>query len=123
MKFTIPGRLPALNEIINQSKTHWTKYRTLKKEGIELVQFALMQHKVKPMPDKRVILSIFCYEPNAKRDPDNVFSGAGKIILDALVNSGIITNDSQKYIGGIVYGIATDKINPRIEVEIKKLED
>jgi Holliday junction resolvase RusA-like endonuclease len=123
MKFTIPGRLPGLNEMIKKSQRHWGSYGDLKKEKMQYVQYAILEHKVKPMLNKKVILTIFCYEPNAKRDPDNVWSGAGKIILDALVNSGIITNDSQKYIGGIVYGIATDKINPRIEVEIKKLED
>jgi len=119
-KFTINGRLPGLNEIIDSSKAHWNNYRQLKLEAMILTKYAIRQHRLKKMTNSKVSLKIACYEPNAKRDPDNVWSGAGKVILDALKQSEIITDDSQKYINGIEYSIGVDRLNPRIEVEIQE---
>lgn len=41
-----------------------------------------------------------------------------KFILDALVKSEILENDSQKFVKGITHEVSVDKAFPRIEVEI-----
>lgn len=66
---------------------------------------------------EKAYLIITWYEPNGRRDPDNVMAGQ-KFMLDALVHAGVIPNDSQKYIAGIVHRFRVDKQNPRVEVEI-----
>lgn len=51
------------------------------------------------------------------RDPDNI-TGGQKFILDGLVRGGVIPDDSQKYIAGIIHRFRVDKRKPRVEVEI-----
>ena len=57
------------------------------------------------------------YEKDRRRDLDNIYSGK-KFILDALVKCGVLQNDTQKWVIGLVDRIHTDKRNPRIEVTI-----
>lgn len=57
------------------------------------------------------------YEANKKRDLDNV-AFAKKFIFDALVDCGVLKNDSRKYVVGFSDDFYIDKVNPRIEVEI-----
>jgi len=117
--FIIKGRLPGLNEIINSSKGHWSSYRKLKNEAMETVQWCILQHKIKPVGKARIIIK--CYEPNAKRDVDNVLAGAWKIILDAMQKAGTIDGDGRKYIEILAAPVEIDRVNPRIEVSINEL--
>ena len=64
-------------------------------------------------------LTIKWYEPNNKRDIDNITFGT-KFILDSMVCMGIIEDDSRKYVDSIEHSVFTDKENPRIEVEINE---
>lgn len=118
MKLVIPGKLPGLNEIIDAAKGGKGKYQP----------YAMMKEKyttmvawlAKKLPkNERVNLIITWYEPNQRRDPDNIMAGQ-KFILDALVMAGVIPNDSQRYINGITHRFDVDKRNPRVEVEILK---
>lgn len=40
------------------------------------------------------------------------------IILDALQTAGVIPNDSQKYVMGLVDMVVFDKASPRVEVTV-----
>ena len=115
MKLEIPGRLPGLNEIIAAAKSHYAKYSTEKKERTEEV--AWLAKKAGLPKYERAHLVITWYEPNSRRDPDNVMAGQ-KFILDGLVQAGVLPGDSQKYIAGIVHRFRVDKRRPRVEVEI-----
>lgn len=64
-------------------------------------------------------LKIKWYEPNNRRDIDNITFGT-KFILDSMVCMGIIEDDSRKYVDSIEHVVYTDKDNPRIEVEINE---
>lgn len=57
------------------------------------------------------------YEPNRKRDLDNICF-AKKFILDALVSNGVIESDGWQGVVGFTDQFFVDKNNPRIEVEI-----
>ena len=120
MKFEIPGRLPGLNEIIDAAKRGMYKYQPyaqMKEHYTNMVAWL-----TKRLPKfKKVALIITWYEPNRHRDPDNIMAGQ-KFILDGLVESGIIPNDNQKHIQGILHRLAVDRKNPRVEVEIVDLE-
>lgn len=117
MQFVIPGRLPGLNDMIDAARTNKFESARQKKENTELVGWCAKKAKLPKM--KRVNLSIVWYEPNEKRDPDNIHAGV-KFILDGLVIAGVIKNDGRKQIAKISHEIFTDKTNPRVEVEIKE---
>ena len=117
-QFTIPGRLPGLNEIIGTANCHWAKGYRLKKEAMQQVQIYALVAKIKPVQG-RAEVTIACFEGNKKRDTDNVQAGANKIILDALQGMGILQGDGWKYIDRIPVPVQLDRKNPRIEVKIK----
>lgn len=70
---------------------------------------------------KPVIMVYTWYEPNRKRDLDNISSYGRKVIQDALVHCGVIHNDGWKEILGFADRFYVDRKEPRIEVVI--LED
>ena len=113
MIFTIPGRLPALNDYTKVNRGNKYAGNNLKKETQQLISFYIPK---KPI-NTPIRLIFNWYEPNKKRDKDNI-AFAKKFILDALVNGGCIPNDGWKEIEGFQDNFYVDKDNPRIEVEI-----
>lgn len=117
MKFEIPGSLPGMNKIIEAAKSHFGAYAKMKEEHTTAITWL-----AKKLPTyKRVVLVITWYEPDHRRDPDNIMAGQ-KFIMDGLVQAGVIPDDSQKYILGIVHRFKVDRQNPRVEVEIVDME-
>ena len=120
MKFDIEGRLPGLNEMIDaakQGKGKYQPYSIMKQTYTDMVAWL-----AKKLPKyQQVNITITWYEPNEKRDPDNIMAGQ-KFILDGLVAAGVIQNDSQKYVRGIMHRFEVDRQNPRVEVEIVDVE-
>lgn len=121
MNFTIEGKLSGLNEYINACRTNVHKANKLKKDNQSMIKIAVLLARLKPVTKYPVTLNITFYEPNMKRDVDNVGFGA-KFILDALVGLGILENDNQSHVSGISYEVKCDRENPRIEVEIYELD-
>ncbi len=114
----IPGRLPGLTEIIVAAKSgrgRFNAYGRMKREEADRIGLHILAQRIRPV--RRARISFRWVEPNAKRDPDNIRAGA-KFILDALVERGILPNDTQAHVAalGDEYGI--DRHNPRIEVRI-----
>ena len=123
-EFTIPGRLPAMNEIISANRTN--RYRGAQQKVLEglRVRAAIRQAALTRM-DRPVRITTRFYERDHRRDPDGVFSGGWKFILDALQQEGIIGNDNQLWLGGnmpLKPELYIDRDNPRIEVEIEEVE-
>ena len=119
MKIEIPGRLPGLNEIIAAAKSHYAKYSTEKKAYTEEVAWLAKQARLPKL--EKAYLVITWFEPDRRRDPDNIMAGQ-KFILDGLVQAGVIPGDSQKYIQGIYHRFRVDRKNPRVEVVIEDYE-
>lgn len=116
-KFIIHGRLSGLNEYVESCRMNKYGANSLKKKNERIVAEWALLNKVKPIENYPVKLHITWYEPNNKRDIDNITFGV-KFILDSLVKCQILKDDSQKYVTGIEHEVKTDKTNPRIEVEI-----
>ena len=117
MKFTIQGRFPSLNEYTNSNRANRYKGSEMKKKCQQQAFTGILQAKVSRVDKYPITLKITWYEPNRRRDVDNITYGA-KFILDAMVQAKIIEDDSQKYVVGIENLIKVDSKNPRIEVEI-----
>ena len=87
----IDGKLPNLNEIIDASKRHWSKYAKLKKRLMPKVVGQMLK-ELKPV--KAPVFIEFQWHRRDKRtDPDNISAGGRKVLLDALQASGILSND------------------------------
>ncbi len=61
------------------------------------------------------------YEPDKRRDLDNVSAFGRKCIQDALVKTKVLQDDGWKNIVGFTDEFYTDKGNPRIEVDIEEV--
>ena len=127
--FTIPGTLPGLNEVVNASRANKYKAAKLKKEAEKLIVYSIKAAKIHPMADVSFI-EFGWFEPNRKRDPDNIVS-ARKFIMDALQKAGIIETDGWRLFQAVDLLapfndlLQVDKKNPRIHVciygEIRKV--
>ena len=62
------------------------------------------------------------YEPDGRRDLDNISSFGRKAIQDALVETHVLKNDGWKEIICFKDEFYVDRNNPRIEVEIEVVE-
>jgi len=116
--FTVKGRLPGYNEL----RQHHMVAARVKRLAMETVGWAAKAQKIEPVTGP-VTIKITCYEPNARRDPDNVTSGAAKCILDALQNIGVLKNDNRKHVKPILPPPKIDKEDPRVEIFIQDMEE
>ena len=117
-EFVINGRLPSYNDLHNGG---WQKTWAKKRDAMAVVGIAALS--IKPITDP-VTITIACYEPDKRRDADNVLSGATKVILDALQKYGKLPNDNRHWVTLKLKPVKTCSSNPRIEVYITdRLED
>lgn len=101
--FTIPARLPSLNDYINACRTHWSKGARLKAETEETILWSIKAARAKGQckPVNGPCRIEFVWnEHGMHRDLDNIYS-AKKYILDAMQTAGIIENDDRKHVVGL----------------------
>jgi Holliday junction resolvase RusA-like endonuclease len=121
-KLTIPGTLPSLNEYIAAMNYNRHAGNKMKQENMQIVGWDIRQQLKGVKIEKPVRIKFFWYERNRKRDIDNVCSMGRKVILDALVEQGVLQNDNQKWIKGFEDTFDVDEKEPRIEVVIVEVE-
>ena len=117
-QFTVEGRLPGQNEMIASAKVGYRggAYSSKKKKLTKMVSWTAIAAKLKPVVGMCAIRFLW-YEPNKRRDYDNIRAGA-KYLLDGLVDSGIIEDDGWRCVTGLEDRFYSDKENPRVVVEI-----
>ena len=120
-KLTIPGRLDALNEYTSANRTNPHKGGKMKRDNEDTIIWSIRQQLRGLHIENPVLVYYQFYEPNSKRDNDNILSCAAKFIQDSLVKTGILKNDNQKCIHRFYFDIYIDAKNPRIEVAITEL--
>ena len=119
-RFTIPGRLPGLNDLYVNYRCPW-KARRVKEQAMQAVRIYARLSGIQPQKE-RVQATILCYEPNCRRDEDNVLGGACKVVLDGLVNAGILQGDGRKYVTLANCSVQVDRERPRVEVVLSHAE-
>lgn len=121
MKITIKGTLPGLNKVIDANRRNKYAGSELKKDTEQFIMWQIKsQCKTKY---KRIKLSIDWYEPNRRRDFDNI-SSATKFILDSLVKCGVLDNDGWKQLAPeLHHKFYLDKTDPRVEIFIEEYKD
>lgn len=115
----IKGQLPNLNEYTRACRGNRYAGAEMKKRSENIITAYIMQQLNGVRFEGTVKLSFRWYEPNRKRDLDNICF-AKKFILDALVSNGIIVADGWKGVIGFTDHFFVDSENPRIEVDIEK---
>lgn len=98
MKFTVKGKFPGMNEIVNADRKHWAIGAKLKKESTSAI--------LKQLPDGQISTPArfsFVLVTSTRKDPDNLSAGFSKAFFDALQTKGLIKNDSIKEISAISY--------------------
>ena len=121
-KFTIPARLPGLNEYTTAQRLNRYKGAQMKREQQGIVSLFIRSAHLQPVSSP-VRLRYHFYEPNKRRDLDNISGFAHKVIQDALVKCGILTGDGWANITGYTDTFAVDKQHTRIEVEIEEVKE
>ena len=119
---TIPGKLPGLNDYIAAERTNRHTGAKMKAYNGNIVSVAIRQCFRGVRIEKPVYMEYTWYEPNKRRDLDNISSFGRKVIQDALVQCGVINDDGWKYVVGFSDRFDVDKRNPRIEVLIREVE-
>jgi hypothetical protein len=117
-KLVIKGRFPSLNEIIASAKSHPMVYAKEKKKLTTSVALLAKVQKLVPVLGS-VQVDFYWYEPNRRRDPDNIQVGM-KFVLDGLVLGGILPTDGWGTIKGLSSRFLLDPENPRVEVQIEQ---
>ena len=121
-RFVIYGKLPGLNDYTRTNRSNRFMANKMKQDiQKNICKYIVMALRVTLEKVDRypIGLKIKWYEPNNRRDIDNITFGT-KFILDSMVCMGIIEDDSRKYVDSIEHVVCTDKDNPRIEVEINE---
>lgn len=113
MKLIIPGQLPGLNEYIGALDRSRHAGAALKKTAQRTVELCATTQLRGFRPVGPVWMKYTWYEPNRRRDKDNVSSFGRKVIQDGLVKVGVLENDG--------WANVVDAKRPRVEVEISEV--
>lgn len=126
----IKGRMPDLNDYlkgeritIRKNGKFTTKGNVMKQDNQRKVVSAVRNQLRGIHIEKQVEIYYSFFEPNRKRDLDNISAFAHKVIQDGLVKGGLLANDGWKNIVGFDDEFFIDKENPRIEVIIREVDD
>jgi Holliday junction resolvase RusA-like endonuclease len=121
--FVIQGTFPTLNEYLTEEGRHPMAGGRMKRQYMDDASWQIRSQLRGYHAEHKVILHYHFYEPNMKRDKDNVFAFASKTIQDSLQKCKVIDNDGWKNVENFTHDFFVDKDNPRIEVYIEELQD
>jgi len=94
--------LSSQNDVIKTAKRHYMAYATMKKKHTKMIGDELVaQGCIPDKPYPRIDIECVWIESGRSRDPDNIMCGGLKPILDAMVNQGVIVDDSIKQVNRI----------------------
>ena len=119
---TIPDRLPSLNEYTRACRGNKYLGASMKKHTECLIGYHIKSQLKGIHFDAPVRMAFRWYEPNGRRDLDNICF-AKKFILDALVANRIIDDDNWKHVKGFTDEFFITKDHPRVEVDIEFDDD
>ena len=127
--FTVPGTLPGLNDYLKAERKFTRRGGSAHSVGNDMKQESQMlicnaiRLKLKRLKIQRPVhISYRFYEPNRRRDLDNIAGVAHKFIQDSLVRCGVLENDGWDQITGFSDAFFVDRHNPRIEITIREVE-
>ena len=121
--FTIQGTLPTMNEYLASEARHPQAGAKMKRDNLQIVSTYLRRDLKRWKTDKPLIIHYRFFEPNKKRDKDNIAFMVLKTVHDAMQKCGVITNDGWANIENFTFDFFVDSINPRIEVYLEEINE
>lgn len=121
--FVIKGRLPGFNDIYGSALSNRNQANRLKQKTQKEIMWTIVEQLKNLKITKPVFIEYQWYEPNRKRDLDNIAGFGHKCIQDSLVKRGVLHNDGWKQIIGFKDLFYVDKDNPHIVVTLIEQED
>ena len=115
--FFVRGSLPTLNEYTEVTRSNLYASAKMKKDAEERIIWEIRSQLKGWKTQGKVYVLFKWIEKNKRRDKDNV-SFAKKFVLDALVKSGTICNDSWRYIEGFADQFDVDPKHHGVQVDI-----
>lgn len=115
-EFTIPRRLPGLNEYIDAEREHRLKAAKIKRECEELIISCIRVELGRLTITSPVELTFHFFEKDRRRDKDNISGYAHKVIQDSLVKAKVLKNDGWNEIESYKDYFSVDSKRPRVEV-------
>ncbi len=122
-RFTVPGRLPGLNDYIEAERTHRLKGAGMKANCERLIRACIRKQIRTVQLTPPVWINYRFIEADRRRDKDNISGFAHKVIQDSLVKAKIIPNDGWNQIANYRDDFDVDAKDPRIEVEIITIDN
>ena len=120
---TINGRLDNMNDYTRACRTNQYKGAKMKQKNDAVVIRAILEQLGRLRITKPVIIRYRWYEPNKRRDLDNISSFGRKVIQDALVECGVLANDGWKEVCGFTDSFSVTKKEPCVTVELEEVEE
>ena len=116
VKFFLEGRLDGLNAVIKANRSNKYAGASLKKDTTEMLAWQIKAENL-PFLDGLHHYRFTWYEPNRRRNPDNIAS-AVKFVFDAMQDAGVISNDGWKQIQSIYHEfVRSDTAGVMVEVK------
>lgn len=117
--FTLPIRLPGINEYQNACRRHPLQGSAMKKQATQQVMTYLTPVTHLKWPAQ---FDVVYTEPNKRRDIDNIIGFGSKVILDAFVKAGFLPDDGPSYVNKITSQVEYGT-EPMIEIYVKERGD
>lgn len=114
---TIKGRFPGMNQYVQTCRNNpYGANKLIKDSEREIIKDLQAQIKAPLVPP--IFIKYTFFEPNKRRDKDNISGFFHKVFQDSLVKAELLSNDGWDYIDGFIDHFGTDKDFPRIEIKI-----
>lgn len=118
--FRIDDKLIGHNQYINKNRSNRYSGNSEKKKIEQLISYFIIDAKLQPLTNKCDVILVF-YEGDKRRDPDNIASSK-KFIFDALVSSGVLHKDGQKFVGNFIDIFKPSPIKNKWYIDVYLLE-
>ena len=118
---TVKGKFASLNQYIAACRANKNHANEMKRDAQNEIIGYIYEQLGRLKIHGKIEINYIYFEPNKKRDLDNISGWFHKVFQDALVDAGVIQNDNWHYITGYSDKFFVDNKNPRIEVEIQEV--
>lgn len=112
-----------MNEFISANRSaHGICANSMKRKSQKEISAYLRQQLKTLHITKPIFIHYVYYEPNKRRDLDDISGYFHKVFQDSLVHSNVITDDGWSYVVGFSDNFHVSADNPRIEITIEEVE-
>ena len=128
-KITVDGQFPNLNDYLQAERVNirgrhggfTTRGNELKQRCQNMIMPQIVTQLGKTKIKEPVVLHYHFFEPNKKRDLDNIASFFMKVFQDSMIKIHALSNDGWANIKGFTCDFDTDKEHPRIVIEVEEV--